>query len=319
MSVCRLTHQHCGPGVEWRTAVASDKENLNLPPCHTQLTSTTVTTAETSTPVDESYLLAYAGPQSPQDYAGGFLNPYTSQKWEAWLKQFSLQTAADYKVCTGKNLNKESDTGVVMIGGKAQTYRVKWRQCYSCFRGGSPRFKKPDPKAKSRNAPGSRLMDCKATLNVHLLRLDSGTELLHITFPLSTAHTNHSPTSMADLHSHKPLPEVMEKVESLICNSHLSQMSLMLALRDWIKHQLIPRHLQEGILATPPSDYNRRYFPSVKDVQNMSRRVINRIRNNMFDQDALEQFLQRETERNNGFNFHLRKYEASDGGSEQRW
>ena len=44
-------------------------------------------------------------------------------------------------------------------------------------------------------------MGCKTTLNVQLLNLDCGSELLHISFPVAFAHTNHSPTSLADLHS----------------------------------------------------------------------------------------------------------------------
>jgi len=94
---------------------------------------------------------------------------------------------------------------------------------------------------------------------------------------MASAHTNHSPTSLADLHSHKPLPEVMKKVESLISQSHLSHISLQLALRDWINHTLIPDHLHQGILTANPSEYDRRYYPTVEDVRNMSRKVINNI------------------------------------------
>ena len=47
----------------------------------------------------------------------------------------------------------------------------------------------------------------------------------------------------------------------------------------------------------------------------MSRKVVNKIRNNMFDQDALENFLQHEAEQQPGFNYFLRKYVASDDSS----
>ena len=150
-------------------------------------------------------------------------------------------------------------------------------------------------------------MDCKATLNVRLLTMDSGDEMLQICFPLASAHTNHFPASLADLHSHKPLPEVREKVELLISHTHLRQISLVLALRDWTKHQLIPDHLKKGILTAEPSQYDKRYYPTVEDVRNMSKRVINKIRHNMFDQDALESFLSNESKKN-GFKFFLRKY-----------
>ena len=71
-------------------------------------------------------------------------------------------------------------------------------------------------------------MDCKATLNVLLLKVDSGDDILQVSFPLTSAHTNHSPTSLADLHSHKPLPKVMEKVELLTSHSPVSYTHLTL-------------------------------------------------------------------------------------------
>ena len=203
----------------------------------------------------------------PQDYATGFLYTYSIEKWEAWLKQFSLQTNTDYKACTRRNSNKESDRVELSIGAKRQGYKITWQQSYNCSRGGKPQYKvsrstHPKPKVRVRNDPGSRLMDCKATLNVLLLKVDSGDHILQVSFPLTSAHTNHSPTSLADLHFHKPLPKVMEKVELPTSLSHLNQMNLKLALRDWINHELIPDHLQQGILTAKPSEYNRRYYPT---------------------------------------------------------
>lgn len=100
-------------------------------------------------------------------------------------------------------------------------------------------------------------MECKVTINARLLKVESGNEILQITFPLTSAHSNHLPTSLADLHSHKPLPEVVEKVESLISHSHLNHISLMLALRDWISHELVPEHLRQGFITDKPSEYDR--------------------------------------------------------------
>ena len=74
-------------------------------------------------------------------------------------------------------------------------------------------------------------MDCKATLNVHLLQLDSGEEIMQLTIPTSSAHTNHYIDSLADLLTHTPLPEIEEKVESPVRHCHLSQISLILALK----------------------------------------------------------------------------------------
>ena len=318
MSDCRLTHNHCGPGATWHTSV--EIEQFNLPQCCSELRSVSVT--KTTTPV-ELCSLPHTRNQAPQDYTTGFLYPYTSDKWDAWLKRFSLQTNTSYKVCCGKEDSKESDTGVLNNGGKRQAYKIVWRQSYQCSRGGKPRYKTSHKgiqkrAVKARNAPGSRLMDCKATVNVRLLKLDSGGEILHISFPMASAHTNHSPTSLADLHSHKPLPEVMKKVESLISQSHLSHISLQLALRDWINHTLIPDHLHQGILTANPSEYDRRYYPTVEDVRNMSRKVINNIRNNMFDQDALESLLSHESTENKGFMFFLRKYTTNEGDKDTK-
>ena len=322
VSDCRLTHSHCGPGVTWHTTAVKEIGGFDLPQCCSELRSVTVTTNKTTIPVELSSL-PYTQNPTPQDYTTGFLYPYASENWNAWLKKFSLQTNTSYKVCTGTNTNKASDTGVLNNGGKRQAYKIIWRQSYQCSRGGKPRYKISSKGAqkkevKARNAPGSRLMDCKATLNVHLLKLDCGSEILHISFPMACAHTNHSPTSLADLHSHKPLPEVVKKVESLISQSHLSHISLMLALRDWINHTLIPDHLHEGILTAKPSEYDRRYYPTVEDVRNMSRKVIKNIRNNMFDQDTLENLLHHESKENKGFMFYLRKYTTNEGGKDSK-
>ena len=85
-------------------------------------------------------------------------------------------------------------------------------------------------------------MGCNTTININLLK-PSDDEMSQVKFPLLSAHTNYSPESLADFHSHKPLPEVTVKVEVLICHSHLSQISLMLALKGWVNHDFIPQHL----------------------------------------------------------------------------
>ena len=100
---------------------------------------------------------------------------------------------------------------------------------YNCFRGGKVCYKeKPqDWKGKPRNAPGSCSMKCKAALYIRLLKIDLGLEILHINFPLVSAHNTHSPHS---LQSHKPpSPEIQAKVKSLIIHCHLNQ---ILALND---------------------------------------------------------------------------------------
>ena len=200
MSTCRLAHNHCGPRITWCTSVVKEIEQFNLPQCCSELKCINVSSTEATLSVDPSCLIAHAGPHTPQVYATGFLYPHSIQKWEAWLKQLSLQTNTDYKVCTGRNSNKESDTGVLSIGAKSQGYKITWRQSYNCSRGKKPQYRvsrstHPKPNVRVRNAPGSRLMDCKATLNVRLLKVDSGDHILQVSFPLTYAHTNHSLTS----------------------------------------------------------------------------------------------------------------------------
>ena len=248
---------------------------------------------------------------------------YTEVAWEEWMKKFASQSGTCFKMITGEDVNKQLDKGVLSKDEKLEKYSVKWSKVYNCHRGGKARYKheadqpaKASKVRKSRNAPGSRLMDCKATINTRLIVLESGSQILEVKLPLPSAHTNHSPSSLADLQSHKPLPEIYAKVESLITHSHLSQISLMLALKDWINHELIPQHLQQGILSSKPSEYDWRYYPTSEDLKNMSRKVVHKIRNNMFDQDALDKFLCHEAK--NGFKFFLRKY-VGEPSKDSNW
>ena len=50
-----------------------------------------------------------------------------------------------------------------------------------------------------------------------------------------------------------------------------------------------------------------RHHPT-QDVRKMSIKVVNKIYNNMFYQDAQEMFLQTEAEQHPGFNYLLRKF-----------
>ena len=96
------------------------------------------------------------------------------------------QSGLQFKACSGLNLNKESDAGVLNINGNLNICKITWRQMYNCSRGNKPRHNKSQSvdqggcgvSGKLRNAPGSRLMDCKATLNVRVLRLGSGEEIM---------------------------------------------------------------------------------------------------------------------------------------------
>ncbi len=137
---------------------------------------------------------------------------------------------------------------------------------------------------KTRNAPGSRLYGCRAILTAKLIKTEYE-EILHVTFPLPSAHTGHSLTSLSDMHSYQPLPEVMERVESFVSNSYLSQISLK-ALQEWVTKELIPLHIQKGILDSIPSEFDRHYHPTTQDMRNITRNAINKLRRHTFDQDA---------------------------------
>lgn len=308
-SHCRYTLRHCSPGVFWMT------ENLDkrkeVPPCYSGLISIKLTTHTTNVPIDPTAKIAHCGPQCPQNYAHGFMVNYDELKWDEWRQSFEHQTGVALKLCTGKKSNQEANSGVLEMGTCIVQYTVGWRQHYTCFRGGQPRYKESDKTKRPRNAPGSRLSGCTATLTARLLKLESG-DLLHITFPLPSAHSGHSLKSLADLHSYKPLQEVSGRVESLVSNSYLSQVSLKLSLKEWVNKELIPQHLQKGILHENPSEYDRRYYPTTQDLRNITKSIIKRIRKNVFDQDALEGLLQDEMQQHPGFRYSLRKYKSTD-------
>ncbi len=286
-----------------RNLQKSDK----VPSCYFDLSSVTFTTHNTNIETDPTCSISHLGPQCPQDYGEGFLLNYTADKWELWRKCFENQTGAILKLSTSSNKNKESNCGVLKKGTDIFTYKVSWRQQYTCFRGGNPRHKTNASK-NPRNAPGSRISGCQATLNVRLLKLEH-TAILHIHFPLATAHNGHSLKSLADMHAYQPLPEIAEKIESLVCNSHLNQISLKLSLKEWVHREVIPKHMKNGILEEMPNEFDRRYYPTTQDLRNITKGVINKIRKNTFDQDALEILLHDEVKRDNQFQYFLRKYQ----------
>ena len=96
-------------------------------------------------------------------------------------------------------------------------------------------------------------------------------------------------------------------MESLVSNSYLSQVSLKLSLKEWVNKELIQQHIKQGILENKPSEYDRHYYPTTKDLRNITKSAVNRIRNNMFDQDALESLLKTEMQQHPGFQYSLRK------------
>ena len=161
--------------VTWRTSV---EKEWNSSTYHSA-----VSELRTTIPVELNSLPHTPNP-TPQDYTTG---PYTSDKWGAWLKRLSPNQHRIQNMYRDKfNTNKESDTGVLVLnnGQALAAYNIVWQQSYQCSQGGKPRYKTNSKdsqrKVKPQNTPGSRLMACKATLNVRLLNLGSGNEMLHI-------------------------------------------------------------------------------------------------------------------------------------------
>ena len=114
---------------------------------------------------------------------------------------------------------------------------------------------------------------------------------MHSSFKCASI-TTHDPQNIFDQISHEPLPEIEENVNSLLVGGDcLTQMALILAIRDWVKKELIPRHLPEGVIMKPPSDYNRAYFPTREDIRFMACTAKIKERDFPLDQDAVEIFL----------------------------
>ncbi len=60
--------------------------------------------------------------------------------------------------------------------------------------------------------------------------------------------------------------------------------------------------MKNGILEEMPNEFDRRYYPTTQDLRNITKGVINKIRKNTFDQDALEILLHDEVKETTSFN-----------------
>ena len=120
---------------------------------------------------------------------------------------------------------------------------------------------------KRRNAVGSRKLGCQVTMKTKLIQLSSGQTVLEISIPSLKAHlATHDPNSIFDQFLHEPLPETEEKLYSLVQGACLPQVALIVAVRDWVKKELIPRHLKEGQITETLSEYSRAYFPTKEGI-----------------------------------------------------
>ncbi len=77
-----------------------------------------VTTNTTNTKSDSTGLISQLDSQCPQNYGEGFFLNYTINKWENWRKSFEHQTGTVLKLCTGSDVYKDANFGVVQKEGE---------------------------------------------------------------------------------------------------------------------------------------------------------------------------------------------------------
>ena len=209
--VCRRKNQHKGQNAYPSNMVintelqrAADLKDMcvknMLPPCFSELHSLTVHHADCifSQPrvKNDEQLLTMDGVSNceqtphrkPTDYARGYLNPYTKENWEQWLAKFCMQTRTNYRIRTGKRVNKKSDHGLANHNGKIVVYRVLESQLHNCALGGRPRKKAVREGSKRRKSRGSKLIGCPAVIHTRLIVTEDNWKALEITVPKYSAH-----------------------------------------------------------------------------------------------------------------------------------
>ena len=95
-------------------------------------------------------------------------------------------------------------------------------------------------------------------------------EILEVTVPRYSAHCSHDVGSLPHLLTHKLLSEIGKKVEGLVRQGRLSDISLHLPRNDWIKNELIPDYIENGILTHWPHEHDWQYFPTSIDLSVMT-------------------------------------------------
>ena len=83
-----------------------------------------------------------------------------------------------------------------------------------------------------------------------------------------------------------------------------------MALKTWVNNELIPLHLETGVIDKQPSLYNRAYYPTAEDVRVMVKKAITQEQNSQFDQGAVLHLLNEESDKNQ-LNFYFREYKAA--------
>lgn len=211
--VCRRKRQHkednaYPPNIVINTALARTADlkemcikNL-LPPCFSELHSLTVHHADCifSQPraknESEDQIMTIDGVangeqvsyRKPTDYARGYLYPYTKEALDQWLAKFCAQTGTNYRIRTGKRVNKKSDHGLANHNGKIVVYRALESQLHNCALGGKPRKKAVREGSKRRKSRGSKLIGCPAVIHTRLIVTEEHWKALEITVPKLSAH-----------------------------------------------------------------------------------------------------------------------------------
>ena len=205
--------------------------------------------------------------------ATGYMMPYNEEKWEKWLQQFTLQTQCEYTARNGSKANiKTREKAVIRVSKGQFSYTSSWVHTYNCLRGGKEKFNPPslDVEKKSRVSIGSRRLGCPACIHIRHLIVSNGMEILEIKVPLLRAHlSSHTPSSIKDQLTMKPLTEIEQKVTDLVQECFLNQRALRMLLNSWVEKDLIPAHIESGVLIEPPSQFNRAYYPTKADIRVM--------------------------------------------------
>eukprot|EP00111_Clytia_hemisphaerica_P003646 TCONS_00010405-protein len=208
--VCRRKRNHTAPNAQPLNIVINTAlqipDNVKqlcmrnyLPSCFAELHSivihhadiTFVAPRRKSCPADEEQSTTdkVANMRKPTDYARGYLYPYTPERWKQWLKDFSTETGTNYRIRTGKRVNKKMDHhGLANHNGNIISYSTIETQLYNCALGGRPRKRKHVESIPKRKERESKLIGCSAVIHTRLLETKDGWKSLEVTVPKLSAH-----------------------------------------------------------------------------------------------------------------------------------
>ena len=114
---------------------------------------------------------------------------------------------------------------------------------YCCLCGGKGKFSersKDLEKKKSLVSIGTWRLGCPASFHLRLLNVSNGMKILDIRLPLPSAHlSTHTPSSIKDQLTMKPLPEVEQKVTELMEECFLNHRAFRMLLKNWVKSELL--------------------------------------------------------------------------------